>query len=90
MKAAPFLLLALGAAFTSACSDKYQTCQCIGSNGNQNSTATDIVCKAMDSGQIVNNGNGDECQGGEVMNNCDWDDFCALAQWVSSSYSSCN
>ena len=89
MKAALFLLLALGAAFASACADKYNTCQCIGTNSQQNSSATDDVCKSFNYGQIVS-GNGDECQGGEDMNNCHWDDFCALAQGVLPAYSSCS
>ena len=88
MKAALFLLLALGAAFASAC-DNFQSCQCVGSNRNSNDSATNTVCNAMNSGQIVNNGNGNECQGGEDLNNCDWDDFCALAQSVDSAYALC-
>jgi hypothetical protein len=89
MKAALFLLLALGAAFASAC-DNYQSCQCVGSNGSANDSATDVVCNSMNDGQIISTGNGNQCQGGEDLNNCDWDDFCALAQSVDLANSWCS
>ena len=88
MKAALFLLLALGAAFASTC-DNFQSCQCVGNSGSANDTATTIVCNSMESGQIISTTNGNQCQGGENLNNCDWDDFCALAQSVGSAYAWC-
>jgi len=44
MKSRLFLLLALGAASTSACSNKYTYCHCTTSTGAVNETATMQVC----------------------------------------------
>ena len=87
MKAALFLLLALGAAFASACADYTSACQCVGSDAKPNNTATDLVCNSMNSGQIISYGGYDQCWHGEVLNNCRWDDFCALAK--GGTYSEC-
>jgi hypothetical protein len=81
MKAVPFLLLALGAAFASACHN-YDSCQCVGSDGTANDTATANVCNAV-------GGSGTSlCYSGEDMDNCHWKDFCALAG-ATGSDSSC-
>ena len=82
MKAVLFLLLALGAAFASACRN-YDTCQCLNSAGNTDDTATSTVCKANDG-----TADGDRCHGGDFIDDCSWDDFCALAGTVGY-YSNC-
>jgi hypothetical protein len=82
MKAALFLLLALGAAFASACRG-YDSCQCLHAAGNADDTATKTVCTAND-GTL----NGGLCFGGNFMDDCNWDDFCALAGGVGY-YSNC-
>ena len=81
MKAGLFLLLALRAAFASACHQPYKSCQCLDRDGTLNITATTTVCTA-DDGTGANN----LCYGGDFMGNCDWDDFCTLA---GSGYSNC-
>ena len=71
MKPVLFLLL-LGAAFATACHN-YDSCQCVGSDGTANDTATNTVCSADD-------GTGDGlCYGAGDMDNCHWRDFCTLA-----------
>jgi hypothetical protein len=85
MKAALFLLLALGAASTSACSSKYSYCHCTDSTGSANDTATMLAC-IWDIG-IIQPYPGDswhECYSGDDW---DWDncDFRVKCTYVGTS-----
>jgi hypothetical protein len=53
MKTALFLLLALGAASTSAC-DPYASCFCSDSDGLHNDTATTSVCTKLSGTMLLN------------------------------------
>jgi hypothetical protein len=90
MKAAPFLLLALGAASTFACKTYYY-CHCYDNNGSPNDNATQSVCTNWYSGDTANGPDGGlECSLGDgmAMGNCDFRMLCAVA-FATGSDSSC-
>ena len=93
MKVALFLLLALGAASASACSD-YQNCHCQNSDGSANDGATDDICNYFVATQSYDNDiPGQECIVGssnsnDDWNNCKWRVYCKIVG-ATGSDSSC-
>lgn len=85
MKAGLFLLLALGASSTSACTH-YAYCACTNSDGSYDNAHTATVCKGYgaERGQLVRATikHGDDTQNQECMevhntwNNCEWREKC--------------
>jgi hypothetical protein len=89
MKAAPFLLLALGAASAFAC-DTYYYCHCYDSDGSPNNAATTSVCTYWYGASTANGLDALECSIGDgmAMNNCDFRKLCGVA-FATGSDSSC-
>lgn len=93
MKVAPFLLLALGAASASACSD-YMNCHCQNSDGSANNNATGDICNYFDATISYDDDiPGNECIVGsgshnDDWNNCKWRVYCKIVG-ATGSDSSC-
>jgi hypothetical protein len=93
MKAALFLLLALGAASASAC-DYYAYCHCHDSDGVANNGATDDICNYFVGTQSYDGDiQGNECLTGSgpdnsFWNNCKWRIYCKIVG-ATGSDSSC-
>jgi hypothetical protein len=92
MKAAPFLLLALGASSAFACAN-YFYCHCYDSNGLANDNATQSIFTnwyGADTRPTGPNG-AQECSGlgdGATVDNCDFRKLCLVA-FATGSDSSC-
>jgi hypothetical protein len=86
MKAAPFLLLTLGAASAFACAD-YSYCHCYDSNGVPDDKATESVCINWYNDDIGISSDCVPSLGG--INNCDFAKLCAVA-FATGGDSSCS
>jgi hypothetical protein len=93
MKAALFLLLALGAASASAC-DNYIYCHCRNSDGSANNDATGDICNYFVGTQSYDGDiPGNECEVGSgpdnsFWSNCKWRIYCKILG-ATGSDSSC-
>ena len=91
MKAISFLVLTLGAASASACSN-YYLCHCYDSDGVPNNTVTQAVCNLISNqGSMVNVTGYLECNAGTWSwgwDNCEWRGEC-LAAKATGDDSSC-
>jgi hypothetical protein len=98
MKAALFLLLALGAASVPAC-EIYSYCHCVNSDESSDNTATDAICTYLVAENSVGSispgtasDGGDECDYGNSgfygYDNCLWRVYCKI-KGATGADSSC-